>query len=89
MRNRKRLLVIAATLFVAYLGAYLGLSRHAYAEADRLGVVGFFYVQPEDTFAWRFQNYGCVILFWPLNVADRCLGLGRHPAAEPMWGLGW
>jgi hypothetical protein len=45
---------------------------------------GFYYFFPEDSDAWRLKNYGCVYLFWPLNVVDQWLGLGRYPASEPL-----
>jgi hypothetical protein len=86
MGKRRRVLVIGL-LLATYLGSYWWLSRRGYAEADRYGMAGFYYFLPEDTRAWRYKNYGCVILFWPLNGIDRSLGLGRSPASEPLWGL--
>jgi hypothetical protein len=77
-------LVLLVTL---YFGSYLWLSRRGYAEADQYGMVGFYYFFPENTDEWRAKNHGCVVLFWPLNAVDRALGLGRHPASEPLWGL--
>ncbi len=87
MRKRKRLVLATALLLVAYLGSYLWLSRRGYAEADQYGMVGFYYFLPENSDSWRYKNYGCVFLFWPLNAIDRALGFGRHPASEPLWGL--
>jgi dienelactone hydrolase len=88
VKKRKRLLlVIGGLLLVAYVASYVALSRRGYAEADRYNFVGFYYLAPEDSDRWRFWNYACVRLFWPLNVVDRGLGLGRDPAYEPLWGL--
>jgi hypothetical protein len=86
-KGKRLLLVFAALLVVLYVGSYVALSRRGYAEADRYNMKGFYYFFPEDSDAWRWKNYGCVYLFWPLNVVDRGLGLGRHPACEPLWGL--
>jgi hypothetical protein len=70
-----------------YVGSYVVLSRRGYAEADRYNMKGFYYFFPENSAAWRWKNYGCMHLFRPLNALDRWLGLGRHPASEPLWGL--
>jgi hypothetical protein len=84
----KRLLLgFGALLLLLYVGSYVTLSRRGYSEADHYNMKGFYYFSPENTDAWRWKNYGCVYLFWPLNVVDRWLGLGRHPASEPLWGL--
>jgi hypothetical protein len=87
MRQRRRLVLVVALLLAAYLGSYLWMSRRGYAEADQYGIVGFYYFFPEDSDAWWYKNYGCVFLFWPLNVIDRSLGFGRYPASEPLWGF--
>ncbi len=76
-----------ALLVVGFVVLYLWLSRRGYAEADRYGMTGFYYFSPEDSDTWRSKNYGCVFLFWPLNVVDRSLGMGRAPASEPLRGL--
>ena len=81
------ILVFGVLLLLSYIGSYAALSRRGYAEADRYNVKGFYYFSPEDSDAWRLQNYGCVYLFWPINAVDRWLGSGRHPASEPLWGL--
>jgi hypothetical protein len=87
-KKGKRLLwVFGAVLLVLYVGSYVVLSRRGYAEADQYNMKGFYYFFPEDSDAWRLQNYGCVYLFWPLNVIDRQLGWGRYPASEPLLGL--
>ena len=87
-KKRKRvLLVFGALLLLLYVGSYVVLSRRGYAEADRYNMKGFYYFFPEDSDAWRLKNYGCVYLFWPLNVVDRWLGFGRCPSPEPFWGL--
>lgn len=87
MRKYKRFLFVAAGLFGVYVTTYHSLSRRGYAGADRHNMIGFYFFFPEDSDAWRFKNYGCVILFWPLNALDRALGSGRPPASEPLWGL--
>ena len=78
---------IVLLLLATYVGSYLVLSRRGYAQADEYGMKGFYYFFPENTDAWRYKNYGCVFLFWPLNTIDCAIGCGRHPAAEPMWGI--
>jgi hypothetical protein len=75
-------------LLAVYAGSYLWLSRRGYAQADQHNLSGFYYFFPVNTDAWWYKNYGCVCLFWPLNVIDRSLGFGRHPAREPFWGFG-
>ncbi len=87
-RTRRRWLILSAGLFAAYLGSYLWLSRAGYAEADRYCLHGFYYFLPEESRSWRVWNYGCVALYWPLNVLDCWLGTGREPASEPLWRLG-
>jgi len=79
--------VFGALLLLLYVGSYAALSRRGYAEADQYHMKGFYYFSPEESDAWRWKNYGCVKLFWPINVVDRWLGFGRHPASEPLWGL--
>jgi hypothetical protein len=89
MSKRMKMLVgIAGLLLVFYVGSYVGLSRRGYAEADEYKIKGFYYFFPEDSDAWRRKNYGCVILYWPANFVDRCIGLGRYHAAVPLFGLG-
>jgi hypothetical protein len=87
MGKRKKLVAGLALLLAIYVGSYLWLSRTAYAEADRYHMKGFYYFTPEPANSWRFKNYGCMFLFWPLNCVDRLLGCGRPPANEPLWGL--
>jgi hypothetical protein len=87
-KRKNLLLAFAALVLVLYVGAYIGLSRRGYAEADEWHVKGFYYFRPEDSNAWSRKNYACIILFWPANFVDRSIGLGRHPGAEPLWGLG-
>ncbi|HVJ83755.1 MAG TPA: hypothetical protein VNC50_21990 [Planctomycetia bacterium] len=87
-KRKRRLLLIGAALLGLYVGSYAVLSRAGYVEADRLGIEGFYYFPPEDTGGWRFRNYACACLFWPMNAADRWLGSGRHPAFEPLRELG-
>src|SRR4051794_14306942 len=87
VRKRKKLVLALTLLLIAYVSSYLWLSRRGYAEADQHGMAGFYYLFPENTDAWRSKNYGCVLLFSPLNWVDRALGFGRFPASEPLWGL--
>jgi hypothetical protein len=87
VQKHKKLAVVIALVLAAYLGTYVWLSRRGYAEADQQSMDGFFYFSPENSAAWRYKNYGCVFLFWPLNEVDRALGLGRYPSSEPLWGL--
>lgn len=84
---KRYLWVLGTLLLLVYVGSYIVLSRRGYAEADQYNIKGFYYRYPVDSDAWRLKNYGCMYLFWPLNVVDRCLGLGRYPASEPLWGL--
>jgi N-acetylneuraminic acid mutarotase len=86
--QKRSKLVLALALLVAYVGAYLWLSRRGYGQADQYRMIGFYYFPPEDTATWRFKNYGCVLLFSPVNWMDRSLGFGRRPAvSEPLLGL--
>jgi hypothetical protein len=86
-KSKRLLLMFGALLVLLYVGSYVALSRRGYAEADQYNMKGFYYFFPADSDAWRLKNYSCVYLFWPLNVVDRWLGLGRSPASEPLWGL--
>jgi hypothetical protein len=87
--NKRRwpLWVLGALALLLYVGSYAVLSRRGYAEADQYNMKGFYYFTPDGSDAWRWKNYGCVNLYRPLNAVDRWLGPGRHPAAEPLWGL--
>ena len=85
-RNRW-LLIASALLLLLYFGSYVVLSRRGYADAERWNMKGFYYFFPEDSREWRVKNYGCMYLFKPLNLMDQWLGLGKPPAAEPLWGL--
>ena len=87
MRKREKLIAVLVLCLVVYLASYLLLSRRGYSEAAQYDMPGFYYFAPEDSDVWRYSNYGCVYLYWPLNVIDRSLGFGRHPASEPLWGL--
>jgi hypothetical protein len=84
-RRRAILLGVAFTFLLIYAGFYYGLSRRGYAEADVYHFQGFFYFQPENTDQWRYLNYGCVVVFYPVNVIDRIIGTGRYPGSEPFW----
>jgi hypothetical protein len=87
LRKRWLLCAVVVLVFIIYVGSYLWLSRRGYAEADRYRMQGFYYFAPEDTDAWRNKNFGCVVLYWPLNAVDRLFGFGRYPAAEPLFHL--
>ena len=84
---KRRVVLAVAVLTLVYVGSYIALSRAAFAEARRTGVAGFYFITPRDTDWWRCSNYGCVALYRPLIVLDNCLGTGRWPASEPLWGL--
>ena len=86
-KHKKLLLLVGSVLLALYVGSYIWLSRRGYAEADQYSMGGFYYFFPENSNAWRAKNYGCVVLFWPLNAVDCALGFGRSPACEPLWGL--
>jgi hypothetical protein len=74
-------------LSIAYIAIYVVLSRRGYAEAEKYDFAGFYYFTPEESNAWRWKNYGCVVIFYPLNFIDRCLGTGRPIGTEPLWRL--
>jgi hypothetical protein len=75
-KKRRWPLWVFGALLLLYVGSYAALSRRGYAEADQYNMKGFYYFTPEDSDAWRWKNYGCVILFRPINAVDRWLGLG-------------
>jgi hypothetical protein len=87
MRKKRLLLVLGVLLLLIYGGSYIILSRQGYTHADQYKMKGFYYFTPEDTDSWRIWNYACVYVYWPLNVLDRWIGLGRYPASEPLWRL--
>ena len=84
-KKRKCLpIVLGVLLLLLSIGSCAALSRRGYAEAEQYHIHGFYYFSPEDSDAWRLKNYGCAYLFWPINAAERWLGLGRFPASEPL-----
>jgi hypothetical protein len=83
--NRWNRLAFVVIMVGAYIVSYVVLSRRGYADAVRDHSEGFYYFAPEDSDRWRFWNYSCVGLYWPLNVLDRGLGLGRASGKEPLW----
>jgi hypothetical protein len=88
MRLRTKAIVLAFAFFVVgYLLVYFVLSRRGYIEADELRFSGFYYLSPEDSNTWRRGNELCVRFFQPVNFIDRAVGLGRHPASEPLFRL--
>lgn len=78
---------MAIVLVVAYVGSYLVLSRRGFALTEALGGKGFYFFAPQDTTTWRVCNYGCVVLYYPLIMADEWLGTGKPVACEPLWRL--
>ena len=85
--RKRRVLIAAGIVLLLYVAAYLGLSRRGYATAHEDNMPGFYYFTPVDSYVWRFSNYGCVFLFWPLNAVDQWFGTGMTPAYEPLWEL--
>jgi hypothetical protein len=83
----KRWHLLLLLLFALYVATYLVLSRRGYEESRKYHMQGFYYFSPENSDRWRFKNYGCAIVFWPLNAFDRVTGFGQYPAHEPLWGL--
>lgn len=80
----RNMLILNVTLILGlYVGAYLSLSRAGFAEADRFGIKGFYYVPYSDTDQWERRNRWCTIVFNPLNILDRWTGAGRYPAGPP------
>jgi hypothetical protein len=80
--------LLAGVILLLYVSSYIALSRRAYAEADRWGMKGFYYLTLEDSFRWRYGNTCCVFIFAPCSSVDRLLGFGRVPSVnEPLWGL--
>lgn len=84
---RRRARIVLAAILLLYVGSYLVLSRHGFAQTDKLGAKGFWFFEPRDSGLWRLSNYGCVCIYFPLIVVDNCLGTGRWPAKEPLMGL--
>jgi hypothetical protein len=80
-------LMFGVLLLLLYFGMYAMLSKRGYAEADRYNMKGFYYFFPENSDEWRWKNYGCVYLFWPINTLEQWLGSGRSPGCEPLWRL--
>jgi hypothetical protein len=74
-------------LVVLYVNSYLVLSRRGFAEAHRWHMKGFYFFTPRNSDVWRYSNYGCVYLYYPLIMEDNILGTGMSPACEPLWGL--
>jgi hypothetical protein len=87
LKAKSSLRCVGVICLIMYVGLYAALSRRGYAEADSYQMEGFYYFTPEETEQWRFRNLVCVYLFWPINVVDRALGLGRCPAFPPLYGL--
>ena len=84
-KHRKKWLVWALVLLLAYVGSYAVLSRRAFREAEECGNLGFYFFTPEDTGAWHVKNYGLVFLYYPLILIDNILGTGRPVAGDPLF----
>jgi hypothetical protein len=78
---------ILICLLAVYVGSYLALSRAGFAYADAYDMNGFYFSPPENSDRWRFWNYTCVRLYYPLILVDNWLGTGRAVGAEPTWSL--
>lgn len=78
---------VAGTLFCIYIGSYLVLSRRGYDFSDQYGLIGFYFVPPEDTDEWRRVEWNLRQLYAPLIYAEYWTGTGRPLAAEPLWRL--
>jgi hypothetical protein len=93
MRYRLRTLLILLAVIpplLAYVGSYYVLSRRGFREADRVGFKGFYFVSPRPPWEGggsERENIQRDRFYWPLIQLDWMLGTGRHPAAEPMWGV--
>lgn len=86
-KSTSNILIVTAFVLILWIGSYAALSRRGYAEADQWNSEGFYYFTPENTDAWRWSEAMCTCVFWPLNVIDRSIGLGRGHCAAPMWDL--
>jgi hypothetical protein len=60
------------------------LSRRAYAESDKYGIKGFYFVK-YDTLEKKTTNERYNRLFYPLVQLELLLGTGRGPATDPIW----
>jgi hypothetical protein len=93
LRFRLRTLLIAAAILpplIAYVGSYYVQSRRGFREADQYGIKGFYFVTPTHPAKGggsERANQQRYLFYWPLIQLDLMLGTGRHPAAEPIWGL--
>ncbi len=88
MTRRQNCLIVLLCLLLAYVGSYVVLSRRGMAWSEMHGCKGFYFFPPEESNSWRIKHYGCVCLYYPLNLIDNLLGLGTPMAlSEPMWRL--
>jgi hypothetical protein len=88
MSKRKRIAwLLVAGYLLLYVGSYLVLSRRGFEYADRSHICGFYFFPPEDTDSWRWRNYACVYLYYPLIEVDQLLGTGRTAAKAPLFRL--
>jgi hypothetical protein len=87
--NLRTLLIVLALgpPVLAYVGSYYILSRRGFREADQYGFKGFYFVTPVYGGASERANQQRFQFYWPLIQLDILLGTGRHPAADPMWGM--
>ena len=86
-RRAQLVAVLVLVMVAVYLGAYIALSRTGYADADRLGVEGFYYCTADGLPTRDRAHVICSVVFWPVNAVDRLLGFGRAPAALPLRNL--
>lgn len=86
-RRAQLVAVLVLVTIAIYLGAYIALSRTGYADADRLGVEGFYYCTADVPPTCDRVHAICSVVFWPVNAVDRLLGFGRVPAARPLRNL--
>lgn len=76
-----------AVLLAVYVSSYAILSRRGFAESDLWEIEGFYFLSSENTYEWRFWNYGLVRIYYPLSLIDNWIGTGRPIASEPLWDL--
>lgn len=78
--NRRRMIIIASLLVVAYVGSYVVLSRIGIAQAAEQGSEFYFFIEPTTPF--REQCHGRLIdFYWPLIELERRAGAKHGPAA--------
>jgi len=89
-RYRLRTLLILFALappLVAYVSSYYVVSRRGYADVDRYGLKGFYFVLPGTVPDWKERNQRFNRFYYPLIQLELFLGTGHHIGAEPLEGL--